>query len=94
MSKWLDDEDRCTVIVDEYELRDVVGDMTALEFECNKGYRSSVMDVKLETVGSMDEADREKLEKMVNKLLDDMGEIDGFMDEVCNYTDKLRVDEI
>lgn len=90
MSEWLDDEDRCTVRVDEYELRDVVGDMTAVGFECNKGYRSSVVDIELRIVGGMDEENRKKLEKMFNDLLEDMMKVDCFMEEVCDYTDKLR----
>lgn len=90
MSKWLDDDDRCTVIVDEYELRDVVGDMTAVGFECNKGYRSSVMDIRLSAVGEMSEEDRKMVEEKFNKVLDSIEELDCLMDDVCNYTDKLR----
>lgn len=88
-SSWEDEEDREVVVVSEYELAAVVGDMTAVEFECNKGYRSSVVDIRLVGVGGMEEEDREEVEKRFNKLLDDMRELECFMDKVCEYTDKL-----
>lgn len=87
-SYWIGDDEQCEIVVNEYELHDVVVALDHVRFACNEDIRSSksILDIRLVGVGDITEEDRVELERRFNKLLDDMRFLDGYLHEVCDYT--------